>query len=311
MLRRCVLAFAFAASALLAGCAGPPPGAADAVRLDATPRIAVMSAFQPELTLLLARVEQPRRFQVNGSEFTVGTLQGRPVLLFLSGISMTNAAMSTQLALDRFRVTHIVVSGIAGGVNPALHVGDVTVAEHWGEYMESLAAREVAPGRFQPPPFIQDATLPPFGIFHPRPVEVHSAARPQIEKRSWFDTDPAMLALARQVQALPLERCDPDRRCLSHAPRVLVGGNGVSGPAFVDNAAYRQYTFRTFQANVLDMETAAVAHVAYANGVPFLAFRSLSDLAGGGEGENELGTFFRIAADNSARVLLAFLAAWK
>ena len=55
----------------------------------------------------------------------------------------------------------------------------------------------------------------------------------------------------------------------------------------------------------------AMAHVAYANGVPFIAFRSLSDLAGGGEGANEMGTFFRIAADNSARVLLAFLAAWK
>ena len=85
----------------------------------------------------------------------------------------------------------------------------------------------------------------------------------------------------------------------------------MSGSAFVDNAAYREYTFRHFQANVLDMETAAIAHVAYANGVPFVAFRSLSDLAGGGEGENEMGTFFKIAADNSAKVLLAFLAAWK
>ena len=37
----------------------------------------------------------------------------------------------------------------------------------------------------------------------------------------------------------------------------------------------------------------------------------LSDLAGGGAGENEMGTFLGIAADNSARVLLAFLAAWK
>ena len=104
--------------------------------------------------------------------------------------------------------------------------------------------------------------------------------------------------------------CDAQQRCLSHEPHVVIGGNGVSGQAFVDNAAFRDYTFRTFEANVLDMETAATAHVAYANGVPFIAFRSLSDLAGGGEGENEIGTFFKIAADNSARVLLAFLAAW-
>ena len=49
--------------------------------------------------------------------------------------------------------------------------------------------------------------------------------------------------------------------------------------------------FETFGARVLDMESAAVAHVAYANGVPFIAIRSLSDLAGGGEGANQMAVF--------------------
>jgi adenosylhomocysteine nucleosidase len=57
------------------------------------------------------------------------------------------------------------------------------------------------------------------------------------------------------------------------------------------------------------MESAAVAHVAYANQTPFIAFRSLSDLAGGGEGENEIGTFFQLASNNSAAVVKAFLRA--
>ena len=99
--------------------------------------------------------------------------------------------------------------------------------------------------------------------------------------------------------------------CLKHPPQLVVGGNGVSGQAFMDNKAFREYTFDTFHANVLDMETAAVGMVAQANGVPYIAFRSLSDLAGGGEGANEMGTFMRLAADNSAKVLLAFLAQWK
>ena len=67
--------------------------------------------------------------------------------------------------------------------------------------------------------------------------------------------------------------------------------------------------FTTFDAQVLDMESAAVAHVAYANGVPFIAFRSLSDLAGGGEGANEMATFMGLAAGNSAAVVTAFLKA--
>ena len=306
---RSLSSFLVALLLLLAGCASAPP--ADAVRLDAAPRVAVISAFQPELTLLLSRVEQPRKHTVNGVDFTTGTLQGKPVLLFLSGISMTNAAMTTQLALDRFNVSHIVVSGIAGGVNPALHVGDVTVAQRWGQYLDVLVAREVAPGRYQAPAWMKDATLPNFGIFFPRPVEVRAAGRTGTERKFWFDADPALLAVAERVRELALEKCDAQRNCLSKPPRVVLGGNGVSGPAFVDNAGFREYTYKTFQANVLDMETAAMAHVAYANSVPFIAFRSLSDLAGGGEGENEMGTFFKIAADNSARVLLAFLAAWR
>lgn len=296
---------------LAAGLAGALSSAQAAPWLDETPRVAVISAFEPELALLLSKVEQPRQHNVNGVGFTTGTLQGKPVVLFLSGISMTNAAMNTQLALDRFKVTHLVFSGIAGGVNPALHIGDVTVAQRWGQYLEVLMARESAPGRYQPPPWMDDVKLPNFGMMFPRPVGVRSAGRSGEERKFWFETDPALLAVARRIQDTALADCDAAQKCLAHKPRVVVGGSGVSGQAFVDNAAFRDYAFKTFEANVLDMETAATAMVAYSNGVPFIAFRSLSDLAGGGPGENEMGTFLKVAADNSAKVLLAFLAAWR
>jgi adenosylhomocysteine nucleosidase len=231
-------------------------------------------------------------------------------VLFPSGVSMVNAAMNTQLALDHFRVSHIVFTGIAGGVNPQLDIGDVVVAQRWAQYLEALFAREVAPGKYQAPSHQKDVELPNFGMIHPRPVDVRSAAHAR-EKKIWFDVDPQLMRIARQAAYdVKLERCDAQKNCLDHQPRVVIGGHGVSGQAFVDNAAFREYTFNTFAASVLDMETAAVAHVAYANGVPFIAFRSLSDLAGG-EGENQIKTFFKLAADNSARVLLAFFAAWK
>jgi adenosylhomocysteine nucleosidase len=306
-----------AASALalgLAGCVGVYKGAGASInsstRLDDTPRIAVISAFEPELKLLLARLQGPAKHSVNGVEFTTGTLEGKPVVLFLSGISMTNATMNTQLVLNRFRVTSIVFSGIAGGVNPSLHVGDVTVPAQWGQYLEVLMARETAPGKYTAPPFIKDATFPNFGMVHPRPVEVRSAAKPDIARKFWFEVDPKMLEVARSIRTVDLANCSAGK-CLARKPQLVIGGNGVSGQAFMDNMAFRQYTFKTFQANVLDMETAAVGMVAYSNGVPYIAFRSLSDLAGGGSGENEMGTFMGIAADNSAKVMLAFLAAWK
>ena len=89
----------------------------------------------------------------------------------------------------------------------------------------------------------------------------------------------------------------------------MVGGPGVSGGAFVDNAAFRAWTFDTFGARVLDMESAAVAHVAWANDVPFIAVRSLSDLAGGSDQGNQIEVFFRLAASNAAAVVRALLRA--
>jgi adenosylhomocysteine nucleosidase len=224
---------------------------------------------------------------------------------------MVNATMNTQLALDHFKVSHIVVSGIAGGVNPGLSIGDVTVAQRWGQYLEVLMARETEPGKFSVRPTAKDLKVANFGMMHPRSVGVRSAGRAGEENKFWFDTDPALMAVAQKLKDVPLDRCDAAKVCLTQQPRVVVGGNGVSGQAFVDNAAFREYTFRTFEASVLDMETAAIGMVAYSNGVPWIAFRSLSDLAGGGKGENEIGTFFKIAADNSANVLLAFFDAWK
>lgn len=77
----------------------------------------------------------------------------------------------------------------------------------------------------------------------------------------------------------------------------------------MDNAALREHVFTTFDAQVLDMESAGVAQVAFANNVPFIAFRSLSDLAGGGDGANEMNTFMSLAASNAAIVMHGFIAA--
>jgi len=281
-----------------------PLRAAD--RLDTMPRVAVVSAFEPEWKVLKASLADAKSHQANGVEFVTGTLSGRKVVLFLSGVSMVNAAMNIQLALDRFDVTGIVVSGIAGGVDPSLQIGDVAVAARWGQYLEAVFAREVD-GKFQPPPWAK-TPYPNYGMIFPSDVGVRTAKG--TERRFWFEADADMLSAAGKIGAIELKRCTPEQACLTRTPRLVVGGNGVSGQAFVDNAAFREYVFKTFNAQVLDMESAAVAMVAYANAVPFIAFRSLSDLAGGDHGANELRTFFQLASDNSAAVVQRFLALW-
>ena len=275
-------------------------------RQDDVRRVAVVSAFAPEMSVLRGDLDNAAVRSINGVEFVAGTLEGREVLLFLSGLSIVNAAMTVQLALDHFRIDRIVFSGIAGGVDPALHIGDVVIADRWGQYLETLFAREIEDGWAKPPFF--DYPFANFGMMFPRSVTVQRAGVEAPETRFWFPVDEALLAHARTAVAdVVLDRCLADGTCLQRPPKVVIGGPGVSGGAFIDNAEFREYTFKTFGARVLDMESAAVAHVAYANNVPFIAVRSLSDLAGGGEGENQIEVFFRLAAGNSAAVVKALL----
>jgi adenosylhomocysteine nucleosidase len=291
-------------SVVLNACATAKPAIS---RLDTTPRLAVISAFEAELEKLRSAATITGTAVVNGRTHYLGTLQGHDVVLLLSGYSMVNAAMTTQALFDRFTVRGIVFSGIAGGVNPGLQVGDVTVPAQWGNYQENLFARETGTG-FDPGRFTGDFRN--FGMIFPRSssVPVVEGEPDRLEKRFWFPVDASALQTASQLAgSVKLNRCASGGECLEKEPRLVVGGNGVSGPTFVDNAAYRQWAWETFRADALDMETAAVAHVAYVNRVPYIAFRSLSDLAGGGPGKNEGKVFGRLAADNSAAVVLEYL----
>ncbi len=294
---------------LLSACR-PAPAKLQSKALDETPRILVMSAFDAETSALIQRAEDIITVTAGGRTFTLGRLGGKDVVIAQSGISMVNAAMTTQAAVDYFNLTAIVFSGIAGGVNPVLHIGDVVVPAEWGQHLESVFARQKGDA-WDSRPFKSDYGN--FGMIFPQPVEVlrpgtNSTVSDQI---FWFKSDSSMLKAAEKlIDQVTLDRCWLKIECLSTQPQLVMGRRGVSGPVYVDNAAYREWLYQNFQADAVDMETAAVAQVAYMNQLPFLGFRSLSDLAGGSAGSNEMLVFGNLAANNAAVVVTAFLEIW-
>jgi adenosylhomocysteine nucleosidase len=248
-----------------AGCENEPPTTGPESYL------VVMSAFPPELTRLLAQADIYDTLATGDATCHIGTLEGNEVVLVLSGVGLDRAAATTRTVLDSFTVAGIVFSGIAGGINPSLNIGDVTIPARWGH---------------------ADGDLGP------------------LDDGFWLRVDARLLDIATEVsRAVVLLDSTPEGVSLKHKPSVVVGGNGVSNSFFVDDAEYRAWLWGTFEANAVDMETAAVARVAADKGVPYIAFRSLSDLAGGGPGANEIDTFFQLAADNAAAVVIAFLGA--
>ncbi|MEP6502231.1 MAG: 5'-methylthioadenosine/S-adenosylhomocysteine nucleosidase, partial [Betaproteobacteria bacterium] len=292
--------------------------AAPACLTECTPRIGIVSAFGQEAAILVGQTRQAHTWVLNGNRFTTGVLRGNPVVIVLSGVSMVNSTMVTQMMVDHFKVQRLIMSGIAGGVNPAHHVGDVIVPDRWAMPLEVFWNRDsVLPATcgkaadvsclglklatvdgHAVAPFSLAAsgaaggTLPT-GLFMRENFVMTAANAPGGEFRFDYPVDAAMLAVARKIRPA-LERCGPKARasagaepdpalCVKSTPQVIVGGRGVSGTAFLANPQYRTYLFEQLQAQTFEMETAALAHVAYANAIPYIAFRSLSDLAGAEE----------------------------
>ena len=224
-----------AAWRLIVGCsvaavlttAGVTPALAHDVQ-DGVARIAVVSAFAPELAILRDDLSAPALHSLNGVEFVTGSLEEQDVVLFLSGISVVSAAMTVQLALDHFDIQGIVFSGIAGGVDPRLHIGDVVIADRWGQYLELVFAREVE-GAWLTPPFFH-YPYANFGMMFPRSVTVQHAGTAAPETRFWFPVDHALLDAARRAAASAvLDRCIAQDTCLQQDPRVVVGGSRSLG----------------------------------------------------------------------------------
>jgi len=242
--------------------------------------------------MLLAKLARPHRSTINGLDFITGTMAGEAVVLHLCGMSMVNAAMSTQLILDRFNVQRIIVCGIAGGADPALEVGTVAIPARWAQYLEATFARDLGGEAYGPDILADGHGLKNFGMIFPHAADMRSGGKGS-RRKLWFEVDADLLAAARGLKE----------------DGLAVGGSGVSGPVFVDNAAFCAYLFETFAARAVDMETAAVAQVAHANDVPFLAVRGLTDRAGAEAGPNTALVHVDAAAARSARVVEALMRA--
>lgn len=302
---------------------------------ECSPRLGIIAAFGQEADLLLASMDGKKEYLVNGKTFTTGTLKGSPVVVVISGISMVNAVMTTQMSIDHFNLKGIIFSGIAGSVNPNLHVGDVVIAKSWaapGEVYHANSSEIPAPcgaaGDLSCLGLKLTPDLPPYGngIFLRDSNVINASNYKNIalkdgfgnvvangEMKSDFAVDANMWRIAASVQVATqssLESiCVDNNSC--YKPKIVLGQRGISSGTFLANADYRDYLFRTLAADCVDMETTGVAQTAYANEVPFIAFRSLSDLAGADHDPN-VGAFFAsgVAQRNAAKLTMAFVQAW-
>lgn len=107
---------------------------------------------------------------------------------------------------------------------------------------------------------------------------------------SYFEADEKLVQLAQSVADELFEEIS------------VFQGRIASGDQFIANAEQKTKINENFAPYAVEMEGAAIAHVAYLNEVPFVIIRSISDDASG-EADVTYEDFLPLAAENASKMI--------
>ncbi|WP_195572902.1 5'-methylthioadenosine/adenosylhomocysteine nucleosidase [Paenibacillus sp. 1001270B_150601_E10] len=90
--------------------------------------IGIIGAMNEEIQLLLEALTDKAEIKGAGTTYYTGTLYGKSVVICKSGVGKVNAAVTTQVMIDRFKVEKVLFTGVAGAVDPELQIGDIVIS---------------------------------------------------------------------------------------------------------------------------------------------------------------------------------------
>jgi adenosylhomocysteine nucleosidase len=248
--------------------------------------IGLIVAIPEELEHFGAALRQDGREERAGLLFLKGTLDGVPLVAVEAGLGKVNAGVVATLLLDRFGCRALVFSGVAGGLDPALCVGDVVigtrlVAHDYGA-MVGGELRVYQPGA--------------------RPL-------PEVPRDHGYHKPPALEAALRQaLEGLDLPLLSA--AATGDTPRLprIVFGTILTGDLFINCVATRERLHSLHHGQAVEMEGAAIAQVAERFGRPWVIVRALSDLAGD-DSHISFGAFVLESAAVAALIVRRIVAA--
>jgi adenosylhomocysteine nucleosidase len=219
--------------------------------------IGIIGAMQEEIQLLSASMKISETKTIGMREFYIGELFGKDVVLVFSRCGKVAAASTVTTLIEIFKVDLVLFTGVAGGAEKALNIGDIVIADKLVQHDMDASSL----------PGFRKFEIPLLGI-------------------DTFKVPEKIVALAKQSalhyisEGMKADVSQSDLEEFSIKTPSVVVGTVASGDIFVADIQKVQSLSNEIQNLMcIEMEGAAVAQVCYEHNVDFIVFRVISDKA--------------------------------
>ncbi|ADU31512.1 5'-methylthioadenosine/adenosylhomocysteine nucleosidase [Evansella cellulosilytica] len=225
-------------------------------------KIGIIGAMKEEVQYFKESINEQKSKKIGSFTFFSGVWEEHEVVITQCGVGKVNAAMTTQILIDIFQSEKIIFTGVAGEILESLNVGDIVISTICQEH---------------------DIDASPLG-FKRGTIPMHDGP-------SAFKADPELVDKAYEASMETVNK-----------GIQVIKGKIVSGDQFIANREDVKELSELFDAACVEMEGAAVAHVASFNQVPFVVVRAISDKANG-EAADSFESFVEEVAKLSAEII--------
>ncbi|MCI8332599.1 MAG: 5'-methylthioadenosine/adenosylhomocysteine nucleosidase [Clostridiales bacterium] len=91
--------------------------------------IGIIGAMQIEIQDLIDNMQQAEQQTISGVTYWHGTIGEQEAVAAVCGIGKVFAALCAQTMILHYHPTCLINIGVAGGLSPSLHIGDIVVAD--------------------------------------------------------------------------------------------------------------------------------------------------------------------------------------
>ncbi len=219
--------------------------------------IGIIGAMEQEIKLFSESMHINEIISLGMRDYYVGTLFGKEVVLVYSKCGKVAAATAVTTLIQTFKVDLVLFTGVAGGADSSLDIGDIVVADRLVQHDMDAS---LLPGckKYEIPLlgadfFKVDSKLTELGVESAKHYIAHS--------------------MTKDVSQAELELFG------IKVPKVIVG-TVASGDQFIaDSEKVQSLTRDIPDLKCIEMEGAAVAQVCFENNVDYIVFRVISDKA--------------------------------